>query len=802
MAERGLYEGAQLGPYVLTRFVGQGDLGEVWKARHRKYAEKAYAVKVATTPEQEALLRRRARFHVPLSHPNIRAIQSVHPWHLPPFVAMDWVEGRSLREALDAEGRFSVRCAGAVLRQVLLGLEFAHDRDVLHRSLRPENVLLSSGGRVRVSEFGLARAADVTSVFRTPRGRLAKGPSVEKGLYLSPEHRRGERTDRRTDLYSAGMIFFEMLVSRMPLAGETPRKARPELPAWTDRVFLRATAPAAERFENAREFLMALPAVEVKGNTATVARRALVLANQGGASPMENHQAPGFETRAIFGASPAEAQAEPMEIEPMEVPPLSVVTRELPPCPPAPAAQAAPEPPPHPAVLSPVKAATPPTGAAVAPERPFVLPNGEAARTGRELLQLCFKYQHLAEGPLYDGQIEAWLADRGERGLYERSRRVRLYCNDRRAGLLEFLRGKRPLMLPDGRFLFSPEEFRLWAWKNPESGKDLLYGGQVIHWLDASGHRDLAERARKVVGTMSPGTRSLCAFLSERVYKTLFREPERLHVSAAPPCPDGMAFVPAGTLMMGLADEQVEELARRYPQWRPEWFESERPAHKAVVSAFFMDVCPVTNRQYMEFVRATGYPSPSHWQRREKTMETRVKKLLGEKTVTRIVGEELIIPRGIESHPVVNVSWHDALAYARWAGKRLPTEAEWERAGRGDDGRFWPWGNAFDDQRVNISSAGPGATTPVGRYREGVSPYGCFDLAGNVWEWCSDWFDRATYARSPEVDPAGPEWGSGRVVRGGCWASGALTVRTTHRSSNPAAYWDDRLGFRCAKSIE
>ncbi|MEK7865623.1 MAG: SUMF1/EgtB/PvdO family nonheme iron enzyme, partial [Planctomycetota bacterium] len=336
---------------------------------------------------------------------------------------------------------------------------------------------------------------------------------------------------------------------------------------------------------------------------------------------MENHQVPGFETRAIFGAPLAESPAAPVDTEPVEVPPLSVVTRELPSCPPAPAAQAAPESQSAPPV-SPV-----PTGAAPAPdgtaERPFVLPNGEGARTGRELLQVCFKFQQIAEGPLYDGQIEAWLADRGERGLYERARRVRLYCNDRRAGVLEFLRGKRPLMLPDGRFLFSPEEFRLWAWKNPEPGKELLYGGQVIHWLDASGHRDLAERARKVVGTMSPGTRSLCAFLSERVYKTLFREPERLHVSAAPPCPDGMVFVPAGTYMMGLSDGQVEELARRYPQWRPEWFESERPAHKAVVSAFFLDVSPVTNRQYLEFVRATGYPAPSHWQRREKTMETR-----------------------------------------------------------------------------------------------------------------------------------------------------------------------------------
>ncbi len=179
-----------------------------------------------------------------------------------------------------------------------------------------------------------------------------------------------------------------------------------------------------------------------------------------------------------------------------------------------------------------------------------------------------------------------------------------------------------------------------------------------------------------------------------------------------------------------------------------------------------------------------------------------MKKLLGERTITRVVGEEWVMPRGHEGHPVVNVSWHDAMAYARWAGKRLPTEAEWERSARGDDGRFWPWGSSFDEQRANVSTSGPGGTTPVIRYREGASPYGCLDLAGNVWEWCSDWFDRATYARSPEQDPAGPEWGSGRVVRGGCWASGALTVRTTHRSSNPAAYWDDRLGFRCAKSIE
>jgi len=166
-----------------------------------------------------------------------------------------------------------------------------------------------------------------------------------------------------------------------------------------------------------------------------------------------------------------------------------------------------------------------------------------------------------------------------------------------------------------------------------------------------------------------------------------------------------MILIPAGTFIMG-RDAGSEDA--NY---------DESPQREIYLDAFYIDERPLTNAEYKKFIDDTGYQVP----------------YLGYPWSQKYDWHNGMYPGGMGDHPVVLVSWYDAVAYCQWAGKRLPTEAEWEKAARGTDGRLWPWGDEWDPKKA--ACCGVGDIQPAGKYKEGKSPYGCLDMAGNVWEW-------------------------------------------------------------------
>lgn len=197
-----------------------------------------------------------------------------------------------------------------------------------------------------------------------------------------------------------------------------------------------------------------------------------------------------------------------------------------------------------------------------------------------------------------------------------------------------------------------------------------------------------------------------------------------------------MVFVPSGEFLMGGVPTEHADA-------------DEQPQHSVYLDAFWMDKYEVTNAQYKRCVDVGRCRMPL-------STESATRKLY--------YGNPQY-----ENYPVVTVSWDDARTFCEWAGKRLPTEAEWEKSARGTDGRIYPWGNAFDKSKANVGEGSRGDTTAVGSYPTGASPYGVMDLAGNVWEWVQDWYDPDYYGKSPRNNPVGPPSGTYRTTRGGSW---------------------------------
>ncbi len=237
---------------------------------------------------------------------------------------------------------------------------------------------------------------------------------------------------------------------------------------------------------------------------------------------------------------------------------------------------------------------------------------------------------------------------------------------------------------------------------------------------------------------------------------------------------DEMVLIPAGKSQMGSRRSLLELKPHDLFNTDRHTLGPENPAHEVYLDAYYIDTFEVTNKKFKKFVEATGAKQPRGWKKSD------------------FNGDQ---------QPVVGISWKEAVAFCKWSGKRLPTEAEWEKAGRGKRPVSYPWGNSPpDSEKLNFNEEKM-KTTPVGSYEKGKSDYGVYDLSGNVSEWVHDWHYPEYYLFSPKENPQGPEKGQYKIIRGGNWRNGIDDVDLTYRNATAPNVRNDTVGFRCAKSV-
>jgi formylglycine-generating enzyme required for sulfatase activity len=263
--------------------------------------------------------------------------------------------------------------------------------------------------------------------------------------------------------------------------------------------------------------------------------------------------------------------------------------------------------------------------------------------------------------------------------------------------------------------------------------------------------------------------------------------------------------VPAGEFLIGVTKADLDTLYYMCPECKPGIFE-DATQHSIYLDGFRIDETEVTTSQFALFIQATGYTTDAEKQGSSLVFDSAIN------DYNRVKAVDWRHPQGRQvnleqygQYPVVQVSWNDAQAYCAWAGRRLPTEAEWEKAARGTQGFYFPWGDERPNSQLVISGRTTSSAVPVGSRPAGASPYGTLDMAGNVWEWTNSYYGENYYSQMPDRNPPGPLTGEERVIRGGSWAAAEknelILLSSAFRVSYPDTFSSDLLGFRCVQDF-
>jgi serine/threonine-protein kinase len=722
------------GRYKLEQCIGSGGMGEIYRAK-RMHIGDTVAVKVlrADVVENEKSRQRfyrEARAAAMLHHPNAVVIHDFgEDDDGTAYIVMELLVGQSLRQVLIEQGSINAPRVYGIMRQACAALDAGHRNGIVHRDIKPDNIILldSNDGvdHVKILDFGIAKVLDKALDTHSLEQRLTNvGTVIGTPHYMAPEQCQGEEADARSDIYSLGVVLYELLTGVAPFVAKTPtgvaikhvtekprplRELKPSLTEAVESVVLHAlekdpNARPQTTLELAREFETAL-------------------ANEP-------------DTLRLAKAGDQQL-AEPPRIS------QELKTEMLPP-PPEPGSQGVADAPPqsYDTVVS-APAATDQIGQ---PGEAATDRLKQADGSATELLSppVTGEQQAATQGLRPQPVQPAESLRQTESPAPVKEKKSPAPVKEKKAAAAPLPAPPKPVALPAAK-----------------SKTPLLIGaGAVVLGLIALG--------AWLFGSGPSPTEPAATTAASPVASA---QPSASVTSAYPDAdaPEGMVYVLGGVLRVGRDDGE----------------ENERPAHVVTVKPFFIDRTEVTSEQYQKFIDATGHPAPPSW-------------------------KENLFPEGADQLPVTDVTWEDANAYAKWLGRRLPTEEEWEFAARGtDDRRLYPWGEEWvaDTANVKADASDQPQLAPVGQFPKGASPFGVLDLSGNVWEWTAS--DYLAYPGG-KVAPR-PGYTNLKVIRGGSYDTVAKDATATFRVGWPATRKDfpnpkdadyTKTGFRTAQDAK
>lgn len=700
------------GRYQLDEFLASGGMGDIYRAR-RLHIGDTVAVKVLR-PEVIENAQSRQRFYrearaaAMLHHPNAVVIHDFGEDNDGTvYIVMELLAGKSLRQVLVDSGRIPAERANNIIRQACAALEEAHRNGIVHRDIKPDNIMLmdahSDADYVKLLDFGIAKLRDVMlDTLSLEKNLTNVGTVIGTPHYMSPEQCQGETADARSDIYSLGVVTYEMLTGVTPFIAKTPTgvaikhvtekpkapsELRPEIGSALEAVILKAlekepTKRQQSAIEFANDFTSALIPEKATAELSSAIPGALPVDS----SASQQDGGKGSPQTAAIGSRGYETQ--------FATPEGTEVLRG--------------------GVTAPVSAPPKQEDGVASPDKTKPASGkGAEARSNDQL-------------------------SKGAKG----TKAVKI-------AKAEPAKAEKPKVAPG---VTQPKK---------RSPMPMIAGGiAALILVAALGWFLLSGKPNQAPPVIPSPTATIEA--TPQVTATPA-------ISATNP-PEGMVYVPGGEFTMGRDDGEVNE----------------RPAHTETVKSFFIDKNEVTNEEYAKFVAATGYPAPPSW----------------------VNGK---YADGEGQFPASDVTWDDAAAYAKWSGKRLPTEEEWEFAARGTDGRLYPWGNDLKPNSANVLArqGAKSSAVAVGSQAEGASPFGINDLSGNVWEWTASELKPYPGGTVEEL----PGYTNIKVIRGGSYVSIAKQATATLRRGWPASRSDwppgtekkkiDYMttGFRCAQDV-